>query len=320
MHDIILFNFIIFAIFLSAFLIEVGLALLLLIDFKDKEKIMRYLVPVWEIDGTFGVFYLVDTEATFPTALVPIGFLYIIPIMLAGIIFVFRNSFFGYSEFISNKVNEKKYLRVYAISIIFVAFLAMSVLNSTVSGIGVNLSSYSLNVLQSIFNGFNIMLFIGEALLALFADMLIFRFSKRIIYPIAIVVLSLLFIISSLYVGNLNYLISNMYSEYYLLAIPIILIAISLSTYAYKERYTKFAVPITLFISILSFELLEYPGLFNDKLAFASLLVTPSTQPLVLAFGIVGGLIIAFFLVILLRLGLSGSKGSPEAVDKEEKK
>ncbi len=308
MYDIILFNFIIFAIFLSAFLIEVGLALLLLIDFKDKEKIMRYLVPVWEIDGTFGIFYVVDTEATFPTALVPIGFLYIIPIMLAGIIFIFRNSFFGYSEFISNKANEKKYLWVYSLSILLVAFLAMSVLNSTVSGIGVNLSSYSLNILGFIFNGFNILLFLGEALLALFADMLIFKFYKRIIYPIAVVVLSLIFIISSLYVGNLKYFTSNMYSQYYFLALPIILIIASLAIYVYKEEYAKFAVPITLFISILSFELIEYPWLFDGKIKFSSLLVTSSNQPIVIVFGIVGGLIIALFLLILLRLGLSGPK------------
>ncbi len=312
------FNFIVFAAFLSAFVIEVGLALLLLFDYSDKAKIMKYLIPVWEINGTFAIFYIVDTEATFPAVLVPLGFLYIIPIMFAGIAFIFRNSFFGYSEFMSNKINEKRYIIVYAISTVIVAFLALSVLNSTVSGIGVNVASSSLNLLNMLFNPYNIMMFLGEAAFAIFADVLIFKIKREFLYSIIAIILAFIFIIGAMFIGNISYFLGNVKSELYYLILPIILIIISFFAYKFKDSFVKFIVPFTVFISILSFEFLEYPGLFNNTLPFKDVLVSSIDQPLVLIFGIVGGLILFASLAVVVYLNVFAK--DPKDVDQNKVK
>ena len=51
---------------------------------KYKEKLMRYITPIWEVTGTFAVFYVVNFEATFPTLLGVAGTIYAVPLLLAA--------------------------------------------------------------------------------------------------------------------------------------------------------------------------------------------------------------------------------------------
>ncbi|MDE1856294.1 MAG: hypothetical protein KGH49_03620, partial [Candidatus Micrarchaeota archaeon] len=88
MNPLYLVNYFIFSVFITLFLLEVGSAILALFSYGAyRDKLRRYLLPIWEVDGTFAAFYLVNFEVTYPTLLGIVGTIYILPLLLAAAFF-----------------------------------------------------------------------------------------------------------------------------------------------------------------------------------------------------------------------------------------
>ncbi|EQB70919.1 MAG: hypothetical protein AMDU1_APLC00044G0057 [Thermoplasmatales archaeon A-plasma] len=67
-------NLAIFAMLFAILSTELMAASAILFKYRESEqKVFRYLVPIWEVTGTFFVFYVVNLEALIPSALPLIG-------------------------------------------------------------------------------------------------------------------------------------------------------------------------------------------------------------------------------------------------------
>ena len=93
MMDILyIMNHVVFSLFITLFLVEVGMAFTGLIFYDSYKIIKKYLIPMWEINGTFAIFYIVSFEAIYPKLLVNIGTLYLLPVMVAALLLILRNA------------------------------------------------------------------------------------------------------------------------------------------------------------------------------------------------------------------------------------
>ncbi|BCS91107.1 MAG: cytochrome ubiquinol oxidase subunit II [Candidatus Micrarchaeota archaeon] len=303
MNTLILINYLVFALFLTAFMIEIGVALLLLIDYKRKDKLLRYLMPIWAADGTFGIFYVVDLEATYPSAVPLIGKLYATFLLIAGLIFIFRNAFIEYAEYISRRSSKRAYHIVYISATAIVTFIALSLLASTISGIGVDLNSQSIDSYALIFNPFSILLFISGALASFFIASTIFNFGK-VKLKAASIALSILLILIGFYLYAYN-IYKSLISNPLLLILPISIIILSIAMQASKIRaYSKYIAILSLFISILSIEIAEYPYIFNGSIDLNSIVIAGSEAYYLTIFFAGGIILLAALLTIMLYFGL----------------
>ena len=97
-------NFATFAIFTALLITEVMGAVLLLFFYKDtKSSVLQYVVPIWEVTGTFGAFWVVTSYFAYPTLLIPVATLFAPLLIVFLILFVARNSSIVFGEFIKKR-------------------------------------------------------------------------------------------------------------------------------------------------------------------------------------------------------------------------
>ncbi len=161
MNAIYAISYLIFSIFFVLFMCEIGLALITLFDYDSyKDKINLIINPLWEVTGTFAVFYLVNFEVSYPGLLIIIGTAYAVPLLIAAVFIILRNMFLIFSEYISDKKNESRLRSVYSVSTIIAALIVMSILTSGISRNGINVADKSISF--GIFiNPFNLLIIIS---------------------------------------------------------------------------------------------------------------------------------------------------------------
>jgi len=169
-------NYLILSIALTLFMLQVGFAIISLLDYEEyKDKISDIVGPLWEVVGTFAVFYIVNFEISYPKILGIVGTIYVLPLLLAGVFIVLSNGSIIFSEYIGDPSLRRRFRFVYSISLLLGAMVGTSILTSGLSGFGINMANYSLTP-GFIFNGFNIL-----AMLSLL--MLSFAIANAIVKP-----------------------------------------------------------------------------------------------------------------------------------------
>ncbi len=288
MNVIYTLNYAVFAAFFTLFVIEVGIAASFLISYRDKDRLKRYLMPVWEITGTFAVFYLVNFEASFPTAIKIIGSAYLVPLLIAAMFFIFRNAFIAYSEYISNVRSERTFLRIYSVATIITAFVVVAVLGSGVSGIGINVQAMSANIYAMLFNPFALLLFVSVALIGIFVISVFFGLGrrKRLVYTSAPIAILLIF--AALYLYD-RYALVNAAAYWPILAFTIALLAVVMYLDAKAKKASRYAVVAWLFWAIMYFGMIMYPYWFGGTVNSQSYLVNAITGRYTVAITITGG-------------------------------
>lgn len=269
MEALYMLNYVIFSIFLSLFVIEVGIGVISLLAYDVyRSSIRRYLLPIWGMDGTFAVFYLVNLIATYPM-LDSVIYAYIVPVLIGAFFFLLRNVFISYSEYIGDKRLEALSVKIYGLSTIMMAFVVLSVFTSGVSGIGISISqgSASINLLYMLVNPFNILMFIVAALIALFIVGSYFGFGPLSRLKYVMLPLAMLIAIASIYL-YVPYVFSSIASEYYLLAVSIALMLVSMALTAKGSRLTRYSALLWILVSINLFGIAQYPGLMGGQLHF----------------------------------------------------
>ncbi|MCL5102367.1 MAG: cytochrome d ubiquinol oxidase subunit II [Candidatus Marsarchaeota archaeon] len=294
-------NYFIFSIFLTLFGLEAGVAVTMFLEYdKYKDRLKRFLMPLWEVTGTFGVFYLVNLEATVPSLLLLLGTVYVAPLLIAGVFFILRNAFLSYSEYMGNPKSEKLYLHVYAIATVLVAFIAISVLDSGISGIGINASAYSINIAKLFINSFNILMFIGIALLSVFLAATVFGIREYKWFTGAAAVLGIVAIAIATY-SSLGYMFSNAFGFGlpYLIGL-VILLAISLAFYYKSNRYAKYLSLLWFILAINFFGLMQNSMVLGGTVSVNSYIQTGTTAFYVDMVTLIGGIILVVSLVVLI--------------------
>jgi len=291
-------NYTVLSAFLTLFIAEIGSSFIFLINRQYYPRIKNFITPLWGPIGTFAIFYAVNTEATYPSALSLVGTMYIALGMAAGLFFILRNAFIMYSEAHSDKRMDLIYRELYIVMTVIVAFLVVTIFSSAISGIGINISQASINALAAMFNPFNLAYFISVVLMALSVSYVQFDVKEggRIV-PLVSAALAYVIIIA-VSEKYLQYFAPALASNYYALAISLIIAAVGFIAYFLRRSISKYIMGIWLFVSIDMFGVIQYPHLFGTAAEYTQFL-NNSTMALYASYvTAIGGSLVALYLAI----------------------
>jgi cytochrome bd ubiquinol oxidase subunit II len=275
-------NYFIFSIFLTLFMVELGLAVISLFYYdKYKDQIKHAINPLWSVTGTFAIFYLINFEVSYPKLVGIVGTAYVLPLLLAAIFIILRNIFIVFSEYIGENKSERNFRVAYSLSTLIAAILLIAVLTSGISGVGISTSTSSINS-SFLLNPFSIIMLIALLLFSIFLASGIIKPSKQFKIGIAssLVGFALGLFAVYIYLPNLH-LGTQIYAT---IAVSIVMLAISALLQFKKTKY--FAIFNILFVLVLInlLGIANYPYVFGNvnstgylassTIANASILIT----------------------------------------------
>ena len=135
-------NYAVFAVFATLLMTEIMGAVLLLTAWETtKRRVLDYIVPIWEITGTFGAFWVVTGDFAYPALLIPVSQMFAPLLTIFLILFVARNASIAFGEFIIRKrwLDEVKLFKAYALSTIVLGLVLLVLVSALVGGQGVHL-------------------------------------------------------------------------------------------------------------------------------------------------------------------------------------
>ncbi|WP_393971431.1 hypothetical protein OXIME_001707 [Oxyplasma meridianum] len=113
------------------------------------KQVKRFIIPIWEITGTFFILYVVNVEALAPGLLPIVAETYIFLILLFMILYSTRNASIIFAEFIWKKsfISEKTLYRIYSIVTLMLGAIILVIYVSILTGKGINISAHSFNLI-----------------------------------------------------------------------------------------------------------------------------------------------------------------------------
>ena len=317
MNTYITINYVLLAIVFTFLFVEGMSAISFIYDRKSLPNVKKYLDPIWGIVGTFVVFFVVNTEVLYPSIMPAIDYMYVFPILLATLLFIGRNVFLVFSEYIwkDSKFSQLILARIYSLITFVIIIILLSIFISIISGIGANATLTGFSAAIFLSNPYVLGFIAGTLLIAFGLSFVFYKIEKiKVLSPISTVLGLLLFVFSISRLGlSINYVT-------YALAAAIALISI---LYYVTGKARREAIFITVFLSVISINFLNYGKVFgtesltaylnNSTVSYASILVT-----------IVGGTLLTVMLLFFLYMYRlpdkeNSSDNYQESSDEDEK-
>ncbi|OWP56464.1 MAG: hypothetical protein B2I17_05175 [Thermoplasmatales archaeon B_DKE] len=308
-------NAAIFAAFFAMIATELMAASAIIFKYEEStKKVFRFLVPIWEITGTFFVFYAVNVEALVPDALPLIAYAYISYILIFLILYVGRNASIIAAEYIwkNRVVNRKLLYRVYALITYVLGILILVIYTSILSGVGVNFADKSFDLLKFVSflpdDGF----IVGSAILLFGLGAVFYDLEVNRSLPLAVTAIGMIIAGTSFaYLGDIT--------TPAFLAIPAILTLILPLLWMF-DRTRKIASNKLVFqgaLAISAFFLVYtvYPWLFGKTLGITSLLNNSAMQNQIFYTTIIGGVILIALSLVFFRIFYKAGQNSPADVE-----
>jgi len=261
--------------------------------------VLDYVVPIWEVTGTFGAFWVVTGDMAYPTLLIPVATIFGALLTVFLILFVARNSTIVFAEFITRRkwIDEKKLYKGYAISTIVLGIVTLILLSALVSGAGVlsnaaplstnfDFVAWGSNAGSWLFMAGTLLIAVGVA--PIFFD--IRPLAKRLI-PLAVV--GVLVSIGAYYEFSSSLVSANILVPT-LLTILVVLLYLPKATASIVTNKAVFIAVLS--IIIFSLQPMIYPNFVGQALSIDAL---TTTGPMVTAFyqtTAVGGVLLAVML------------------------
>jgi cytochrome bd ubiquinol oxidase subunit II len=298
-------DYAVFAVFAALLITEVmGSFLILFFYDKTKDSVLQYIVPIWEVTGTFGAFWVVVSYFAFPSLLIPIAEIFAGLLLVFVILLVARNSSIVFGEFIIKRkwLDERKLYKGYAASMLLAGIVFLILLSALVSGKGINLSDRTFSIENWITAAGSLVFVAGSFIL--FAGMAPAFFNIKPMKSKALL-LSILGVVISI---GAYYLYSpSLVSP--LIVVPsvltILVVALSLSDKTAPIIANKAVFITFLSIMIFSLQFLIYPSLLGRSLSVDSVTTTGplATEYLVItAIGaVLLGIMLIFYMFIAMR-------------------
>jgi cytochrome d ubiquinol oxidase subunit II len=308
-------NFAVFSIFLALFLTELmGGVLLLLAYDRAKPKVLPYIVPIWEVTGTFAAFWVVTSDFAYPNMLIPVASLFGGLIVVFLILIVARNASISFAELITKRgwVDERKLYQAYGLATLLIGVVVLVALSAIVSGAGVDLSNLSFSLGGWIGNAGSALYVLGAVVIAVGLAPVFYAFEplRRLTLPVTAV--GVLIEAGALYLYASSFLSASFLIPAVLTLLPALLFQ-SPRTAPIVSHKLVFAVVAVAIIFSLSY--LVYPTAFNGGITVDS--VTTS-GPMVGAFYILSiagavfiGLLMALYLTAVQRSMRTPASPSP---------
>ncbi len=300
MDALVFVNYVLLAISLTLVTLELGIALLFLKKDERWSRAMDYIAPIWEITGTFIIFFIVNLAATYPDLLPIIDTMYSGPILVFAILLILRNAFLAYSEISGNDANTGRMRTIYSISTIIAVVIALSVLTSALSGSVASVGSSAANILYVFVNLPNVLLIAAALLITVFITLIFFSIkSAKLLYSSLMLSAALA---AAAIVAYLPAALSNILAYWYSIVPAAALLAVMLALYLKDDMRARFIVPVFLFTVFLTFEMLSYPNIFNGAVNLNSYLAPQASRYYISAITVIGGVFLtaamAYFIYI----------------------
>lgn len=308
-------NLIIFSIFFTVATTELMAASAILFKYKESEKkVFGFLLPIWEITGTFFVFYMVNLEGLAPVVLPLLAYSFISYILIFLILYVLRNTVIASAEHIwkKSRVNRRILYSAYAVVTFVLGAIVVIIYSAFLGGHGLDFSAETFNLVSFLEflpdDGFVLgiaILFFGLA--AVFYGLNVNRFLPLIVTAIGIIIAG----ISLLEFDNTD--------NVYLLIIPIILILSIPLTWIFSR--TKFIIEKKLvFQGIMAISLFfvaysQYPFLLGKTLLVTSILNDTEMQTQMFYATVIGGAILLILTYFFYDTYYESKKGDKQESD-----
>jgi len=298
-------NFATFAIFAALLITEVMGAILLLFFYKaTKSSVLQYVVPIWEVTGTFGAFWVVTSYFAYPTLLIPVATLFSPLLIIFLILFVARNSAIVFGEFIQKKgwLDEIKLYRMYGGSTLLLGVTVLVLISALVSGKGIDLSSGAFSIGNWISSPGSLVFEVGTLVLGVGLAPAFFGLKSLRMKGFYLTVLGVVISTGAYYLYSPS-LVSP------LIIIPSALTILAALLFLYDKTVpivTNKAVFISLLtIIIFSLQFLIYPSVIGQTLSIDSVTTTGPVASEFVVISAVGGaltaIMAAFYLFIVNR-------------------
>ncbi len=306
-------NFAVFSVFLALFVTELMGAVLLLFFYDDaRRKVLPYIVPIWEVTGTFAAFWVVTADFAYPSMLLPVAELFAPFIVIFLIFLVGRNASISFAEYIIKRgwLDEKKLYHAYSISTLLLGVVAILMLSAITSGAGVDLPNLSFSAATWAANPASVpyllgVLILGVGLAPVFYDLGEMRRLAVPLTTVGVVVEAV-----SLYLYSGAFL-----SGYFL--IPAGLTILPAVLYQFPRTASlvtnKFVFGLVTTIVIFSQSYLVYPTAFNGALSVDA---STTTGPMVDAYyvlSVAGAIIVGLLMVLYLSAAWRAGRARPPA-------
>ena len=307
MNGIFEVNYAAFSVFATLLITEIMGAVGMLIAWPSRGKVLDYLVPIWEVTGTFGAFWVVTGDFAYPALLVPVSAIFAPLLIVFLILWVARGASISFAEFITKRgwLDEEKLYKSYAVSTIVLGLVVLVLLSALVGGQGVNLTTGSFSIVSWATAG-SVVFIIGTLLLAVGLAPVFFDLSalRNLIIPLSGlgVVLSVL----SYWLMSPGLLTPWM-------AVPVLLTLAVAALYGWRmtSKLVTNKVTFLAMLSIIIFSLqpLVYPNAIGKALSIDAVTTTGAMADAFFSITAVGGILLALMLTFYVVVAARGPSG-----------
>jgi len=307
MNGIFEVNYAAFSVFAALLVTEIMGAVGLMIAWPSRSKVLDYIIPIWEVTGTFGALWVVTGDFAYPGLLVPVAMLFAPLLIVFLILFVARNASISFAEFITKRgwLDEEKLFKLYALATIVLGLVVLVLLSALVGGQGVNLASGSFSIVSWATAG-SVVFVIGTLLLAVGLAPVFFDLTalRNLVLPLTAlgVVLSVL----SYWLMSSGLLTPWM-------AVPVLLTLAVGALYAWprtsKIVTNKAVFLLVLSVIIFSLQPLVYPKAIGQALPIDAVTTAGAMADAFFSITVVGGLLLALMLSLYVVVAARGPSG-----------
>jgi len=300
-------NYAAFSVFAALLISEIMGGVVLLVAWPARAKVLDYAVPVWEVTGTFGAFWVVTGVFAYPGLLVPVASIFAPLLIVFLILWVARSSSIAFAEFITKRgwLDETKLYRAYAISTLLLGLIVLILLSSLVGGQGVTLMTDSFSLFSWVTAG-NLAFVIGTLLLGVGFAPVFFDLPplRRLVLPFAAA--GIVISVAAYWLMSPTLLTPWM-------AVPVLLTLAAGLLYlwpATAKVVTNKAIFLTvLAIIIFSLQPLVYPVVIGQALSIDAVTTSGAMADAFVSITAAGGLLLALLLALYMRIAARGPSG-----------
>ena len=299
-NELFYINFAVFSVFLALFITELMGAVLLLLDYdRVKKRVLEYIVPIWEVTGTFAAFWVVTADFAYPSMLIPVASLLAAFIAIFLILLVARNASISFAEYIIKRgwLDERKLYRAYALSTLLVGVVVVLMLSAIVSGAGVDLATPSFSFWGWVTNPGSLPYLVGVLVIGLGLAPVFYAVTELRRWTLPLSVAGVAIEAGALYLYSSSFLTVGFLVPAFLTVLPALLFQFGRTAPLVTNKLV-FGVVTALVIFSQSY--LVYPTAFAGGISVDAV---TSTGPMVDAFlllSAVGAVLVAFLMVLYM--------------------
>ena len=315
MNGVFEINFAIFSLFIALYVTEIMGSVLLLLFWKaTRAAVLPYVIPVWELTGTFGALWVVTADFAYPSLLLPAAALFA-PVAVVGlIVFVIRNSSISYAEFILKRgwLDEEKLYKAYALATVVVGLAVLMALSALFSGAGVDLAAGSFSFLGWVSAPGSLLFLLGTVLIAVGAAPIFYGVTtfRTIVLPGVIAGMGVSILAYYLYSPSL--VPGWMLAPVLLTLLAGLLFVLSDTTARIVSHKVVFLTVLSLIVFSLQF--VAYPTLADGAIPIDSVTTSGPMASAYVVITAIGALLIAAMIAFLLIMARRPVRGTREGI------